>query len=55
MTYDVDSYVSDADERAVEVHTGNLRKKLGDGSQNPRWLETARGVGYRFAPLAQGN
>jgi DNA-binding response OmpR family regulator len=34
---------------------GNLRKKLGDSIQNPRWLETVRGVGYRLAPLAQGN
>lgn len=48
--YDVGSYVSDADERAVEVHMGNLRKKLGDSIQAPRWLETVRGVGYRLAP-----
>ncbi|MEV7605049.1 response regulator transcription factor [Paenarthrobacter sp. NPDC089322] len=53
--YDVGSYVSDADERAVEVHMGNLRKKLGDSIQNPRWLETVRGVGYRLAPSASNN
>ncbi|MGH7754384.1 MAG: response regulator transcription factor, partial [Gemmatimonadales bacterium] len=47
--YDVGSYVSEADERAVEVHMGNLRKKLGDTIQSPRWLETVRGVGYRMA------
>ncbi|OFI37621.1 DNA-binding response regulator [Arthrobacter sp. SW1] len=50
--YDVGSYVSDSDERAVEVHMGNLRKKLGDSTQSPRWLETVRGVGYRLAPAA---
>jgi len=50
--YDVGSYVSDADERAVEVHMGNLRKKLGDSIQAPRWLETVRGVGYRLAPAS---
>ncbi|MFJ4208460.1 response regulator transcription factor [Paenarthrobacter sp. NPDC089675] len=50
--YDVGSYVSDADERAVEVHMGNLRKKLGDSIQSPRWLETVRGVGYRLAPAS---
>jgi two-component system OmpR family response regulator len=48
--YDVGSYISEADERSVEVHMGNLRKKLGDSAQNPRWLQTVRGVGYRLAP-----
>lgn len=48
--YDVGSYISEADERSVEVHMGNLRKKLGDSVQQPRWLQTVRGVGYRLAP-----
>lgn len=50
--YDVGSYISEADERSVEVHMGNLRKKLGDSPQQPRWLQTVRGVGYRLAPSA---
>ncbi|HEY8752240.1 MAG TPA: response regulator transcription factor [Arthrobacter sp.] len=49
--YDVGSYISEADERSVEVHMGNLRKKLGDSPQQPRWLQTVRGVGYRLAPV----
>jgi DNA-binding response OmpR family regulator len=48
--YDVGGYISEADERSVEVHMGNLRKKLGDSPQKPRWLQTVRGVGYRLAP-----
>lgn len=44
---DAGTFVSSADERSVEVHVGNLRRKLGDSAQEPRWIETVRGVGYR--------
>ncbi|MGY3564725.1 response regulator transcription factor [Sinomonas sp. RB5] len=47
-----DAYVSEADERAVEVHIGNLRRKLGDDPRAPRWLVTVRGVGYRLRPAS---
>jgi DNA-binding response OmpR family regulator len=50
--YDTGSFIGDADMRAIEVHIGNLRRKLGDNSREPRWLETVRGVGYRLAPKA---
>lgn len=45
-----DTYVSESDERAVEVHIGNLRRKLHEDPQSPRWLQTVRGVGYKLAP-----
>ena len=35
-------------ERVVDVHITNLRKKLGDTSDPSRYIETVRGVGYRF-------
>ncbi len=38
------------DDHVVDVHLGNLRRKLGDGSASPRFIETVRGVGYRFRP-----
>ncbi|MBX7443363.1 MULTISPECIES: response regulator transcription factor [unclassified Arthrobacter] len=44
------TYISDSDERAVEVHIGNLRRKLQDEAGAPRWLQTVRGVGYRLMP-----
>ena len=48
--YEEDAYISEADERAVEVHIGNLRRKLKEDPAAPRWLQTVRGVGYRLAP-----
>jgi two-component system, OmpR family, response regulator len=32
----------------LEVHVGNLRRKLGDDPASPRLIETIRGVGYRL-------
>lgn len=43
-------YVSGADERSVEVHIGNIRRKLGQSGLTPAWIETVRGVGYRMTP-----
>ncbi len=48
--YRSDAYISEADERAIEVHIGNLRRKLGEDPRSPRWLMTVRGVGYRLVP-----
>jgi len=38
------------DGRVVDVHITGLRKKLGDDPSNPRYIETVRGVGFRFGP-----
>ncbi len=37
------------DDHVVDVHVANLRKKLGEDPSSPRYVETVRGVGYRFA------
>lgn len=36
------------DSRTVDTHVKTLREKLGDKADQPRWIETVRGVGYRF-------
>jgi DNA-binding response OmpR family regulator len=36
------------DEHVVDVHLANLRRKLGDEPSRPRFVETVRGVGFRF-------
>ena len=37
-----------ADEHVVDVHLTNLRRKLGDDARKPTFIQTVRGVGYRF-------
>jgi DNA-binding response OmpR family regulator len=37
------------DDHVVDVHIGNLRKKLENGPTEPEYVQTVRGVGYRFA------
>jgi DNA-binding response OmpR family regulator len=46
--YNTGSFVTAGEERTVEVHLGNLRRRLGDSSRRPQWVETVRGVGYRL-------
>lgn len=36
------------DDHVVDVHLGNLRRKLGEDAARPRFIETVRGAGYRF-------
>src|SRR5437867_2191728 len=40
------------DDHVVDVHIANLRKKLSDDPAAPRYIETVRGAGYRFAGKA---
>lgn len=35
-------------ERTVDAHIKNIRKILGDDSEQPRYIKTVRGIGYRF-------
>jgi DNA-binding response OmpR family regulator len=35
-------------DHVVDVHVANLRKKIEDDPSNPRYVQTVRGVGYRF-------
>ena len=44
-------------ERTIDAHIKNIRKAIGDDSEDPKYIGTMRGVGYRFlerADEAQG-
>jgi DNA-binding response OmpR family regulator len=38
----------DGYERTIDAHIKNIRKALGDDSDNPRFISTVRGAGYKF-------
>jgi DNA-binding response OmpR family regulator len=40
------------DSRTVDTHVKTLREKLDDDAERPLWIDTVRGVGYRFREAA---
>ncbi len=42
-------YQTDVSSRTIDVHVAWLRQKLEDNPQNPKYIQTVRGTGYRFA------
>lgn len=38
------------DDHVIDVHVGNLRRKLGEAASKPRFIHTVRGVGFKFSP-----
>jgi DNA-binding response OmpR family regulator len=37
--------------RAADVHIQHIRKKIEADPKNPRYIQTVRGAGYKFANL----
>jgi len=42
-------YTYDGLERTIDVHIMKLRKKIETDHQNPRYIQTVYGFGYKFA------
>ena len=43
-------YENSGDTRLVNVHIQRLRQKIEDNPENPRIVQTVRGIGYKFVP-----
>lgn len=43
-------YQSGVTSRTVDVHVAWLRQKIEDNPQSPTYVQTVRGLGYRFSP-----
>jgi DNA-binding response OmpR family regulator len=39
-----------SDTTTVTVHVRRLRAKIEETPEEPRWIQTVWGVGYRFSP-----
>jgi len=41
-------YVADTSSNQIDVYIGRIRKKLGDDPNDPKYIATIRGSGYKF-------
>lgn len=48
LMLEVWGYNSDVNTRTLDMHIVRLRKKIENNPDNPHYLQTVRGVGYRF-------
>ena len=46
--------VGPAEHRLIRVHVQHVRSKLGDPADNPRFIATVQGLGYKFAATVTG-
>jgi DNA-binding response OmpR family regulator len=49
IAYELRGHDFDGDERLVDVHVRNVRRRIEPDPAHPRYVETVRGVGYRLA------
>jgi DNA-binding response OmpR family regulator len=43
------------EDTVIQVHVSRLREKIEDDPKNPRWIQTVRGLGYRFSETGEGS
>lgn len=53
LLQDIWGYDFVGETRTLDMHVGTLRHKLGDDAENPTYIKTVRGIGYRFIARVQ--
>jgi DNA-binding response OmpR family regulator len=43
------------DDNTIMVHISHLRSKIEDDPQNPEYLKTIRGIGYKFHKVGESS
>ena len=52
---EIGHFPGDSVKRKIDTHVKNLRKKLSDSDDSPRFIETVHGIGYRFRKIKMEN
>jgi len=50
LLYACENLSENASEKTIDVIISRIRQKIGDEPKNPRYIQSVRGVGYKFVP-----
>lgn len=48
LIYNVDSISEDTSNKSIDVIIGRIRNKLNENSKEPKYIQSVRGIGYKF-------
>ncbi|MRI59230.1 MAG: DNA-binding response regulator [Epsilonproteobacteria bacterium] len=50
LLYACENLSENASEKTIDVIISRIRQKIGDEPKNPRYIQSVRGIGYKFVP-----
>ena len=48
LIYNVSSINEDTSNKSIDVIIGRIRQKLNENSKEPKYIQSVRGIGYKF-------
>ncbi len=48
LIYNVNAISEDTSNKSIDVIIGRIRQKLGENSKEPKYIQSVRGIGYKF-------
>jgi two-component system OmpR family response regulator len=48
LIYNIDVISEDTSNKSIDVIIGRIRQKLGENSKEPKYIQSVRGIGYKF-------